>query len=220
MKDFHIIKDFAIIATIISAFLYALGYLNETVYLEGFELNNSELAPDASTAITLGFRYVFLNTFGAIILITILGPLLLVLLGTMKEDFHVLLANYDKLMIIYRNIIKITQWQKFKYFVLLSIPALIVLACIHSINTASEKAAAFKTEAKKTDCITIKNDKEIKTYEGKVVRIRDNMVLFWSPKENKSRIFPSRSVIEIQYTENRLHKPCQKEMDEPQTKLH
>ena len=52
-----------ILLGLLTAFLFVIGYLVETVSLEKFGLFNSELMPDTSTAITLGFRYVFMALF-------------------------------------------------------------------------------------------------------------------------------------------------------------
>jgi hypothetical protein len=204
MKEFHIIKDFAIMATIFSAFLYALGYLNETVYLEGFHLNSSELAPDPSTAITLGFRYVFLNTFGAVISITIVGPSLLLMIGSAREDFFVLLSKYDKLTKLYRRFTDFIHWQKVRYILFLFLPAMAVLTCLHTIKSASDKATVFKEPGSYVDTISVKTPDGLETYEGKVVRIRDDMVLFWSLGENTSRIFPNKIVFDIVYERDKI----------------
>jgi hypothetical protein len=204
MKDFHVIKDFAIIASITSAFLYVLGYINETVYLEGFQLNNSELAPDIATSITLGFRYLFLNVFGAIVIVTLLGPVLLMFLSRFQGNFFVVLANSNFLTSLYRDFLQAVKWEKIKYFIFIFVPGVMVLSCIHAGNKAASQAQEFKAEIHdKIEIAKIYEGNDLSIYSGKVIRIRDNMVLFWSIKDGVSYIFSQKNIISISYLKSK-----------------
>lgn len=200
MKDFHIIKDFTIVITIFSAFLYALGYLNETAYLERFLLNNSELAPDFTTSITLGFRYLFLNTFAAALLITVFGPCFLFIFYSVQTEIYATISNSDTIVSIFKEILKFLKSDKVKFFLLICMPGVMVLTCLHTINKAKEKSDLFKTESySNIEKILILSEGKLSTYSGKVVRIRDGLVLFWAPDDSISYIFPQKSVHSISY---------------------
>ncbi len=200
MKNFNVVKDFTIVVTIISAFLYVLGFINETVYLESFQLHNSELAPDIATSITIGFRYLFLNVFGSVVVIALLGPSLLVFISSIRKDLSIVLEKYERLTSLYRNTLQSIKWDKVKYIILIFIPAIMVLTCIHAGGKAKERAAEFKNETKSSIAnISVSDGKKVTGYSGKVIRIRDNLVLFWSLKDGESHIFSQNKVVNITY---------------------
>ncbi|PWW40306.1 hypothetical protein DFO83_102124 [Idiomarina loihiensis] len=211
-SKFHPIRDFTILASLISAFLYAVGYLYETVYLESFGLNTSELAPDIPTSISFGFRYIFLNTTSGIVIASIIVFFALLVVDQIKQDFLAWLAASDKITRVLRSISQSVNFSRLKIYVLIASPFLLFMVLFHSINKGSELAESLKKEEETDRIIVIKSGHEMEL-EGKVVRLRDGVVAFWEKTRDVTHIFNLETTFRITYGKESPNESSKKEAD-------
>ncbi len=197
-SKFHPIRDFAILASLLSAFLYAVGFLYETVYLEGFGLDSSEFSPDIPTSISFGFRYMFLNTTSGIVGASIVAFFALLVIDQVKQDFLLWLEGNERISSWCRGISEKINSNKIKVYFLIASPFLFFVILFHSISEGVELAESLKKE-KINESITVeKLGHEVK-FEGKVIRLRDGAVAFWDKSNNITYIFNLKSVVSITY---------------------
>ena len=214
MKDFHLIKDFAVIAALFAALLYMLGYLNETAFLEKMGLNQLELMPDPSTAIMLGFRFSFIKSFVVFSWISILVPYLYIMsLGTFDSvnNFFIKLNIwfYSRWPRFFKKISIERILEKMRTFFLMCIFLIFAIACQNSMSSASKDVKDLMAQAEPLDTVVVNSgllqnavnniDSNVKAYTGKVVRVRDGLVLFWLTNEGRSVLIPLKNVVEIAY---------------------
>jgi hypothetical protein len=198
-SKFNPIRDFALLASIISAFLYAVGYLYESAYLEGFDLNGAELSPDIPTSISFGFRYIFINTTSGIIIVSMVAFFSLLVFDQVKQDFVLLFSEKNRFSDWVRSVSKKIKLNKIKVYFLIASPFLLSFVLFHSINKGGELVVLLKKEEMMETVVVSKSGREV-NFVGKVVRIRDGMVVFWDKASNVTNIFNLKNVISISYS--------------------
>jgi len=189
-----------ILLGLLTAFLFVIGYLVETVSLEKFGLFNSELMPDTSTAITLGFRYVFINSVGGVAVGCIYVITALLLTPPLKSTFDdvstvkkwglKVLSQFNVVLVMYRPIRTL--------IIIFSLIFCPILIWMHAVDQASNNALELLESSVEVDVVTLKT-KPVSKREGKVLRIRNNIVIFRDYKNSATLLLPIAEIQSIQY---------------------
>lgn len=152
---------------------------------------------DPTTAIVFGFRYAFLNGYSAILPISMYGSLLLFFFNTLQYDF----SKFIKSNLFIQKCVKgVSAFLKKDvspvpfYFGVIFLLALIVLDTLFEGKKLGQK---IKNE-ERLECITFSKN-GLTMLEGNIVRVRDNLVVFWERKSNKAFLVPQRQLVDIVY---------------------
>ena len=196
--ELHPFRDLTFFVSTIMAFLFCVGFIYETVYLEEFKLNNSELAPDASTAIVYGFRYAFLNGYSAILSISMYGLLSFIFFASLKSDFVSFIESNEFIKNHLNGLNGFFQREVSPIPFILGLIFLCALILLHSISEGKKLANRIKEE-KRIECITISSGSVSKEIEGNIIRIRDGLLVFWEKDKDKTYLIPQRKMVELSY---------------------
>lgn len=189
-----------LLLAIFTAFLFTIGYLVETVSLEKFGLNNSELMPDTATAITLGFRYILLNSAGFLVAFCIYLLSFLLALPSFKATFEGL-----------PKVISASEWVRakcsgvilmYKPVKSLFLLALLIIIPIaiwwNAINNAAADAASKLEVSEFVDIVTLKGKPPV-AVEGRVLRLRNGVLAFRDFEKKTTSLYPLSEVLRVQY---------------------
>jgi hypothetical protein len=198
--EFHPLKDLTFFASLVTAFLFSVGFLYETVYLEGFRLNNSELAPDISTSIIYGFRYAFLNGVSGLLSIITIGLCSLIAFDGLKKDLTNFFNNSEYIKSKSQSFINFFTYKPSPFYFIIGLCFLAILILLHAIQMGKNLAVEIKEE-NSIECISISVNSSETSYEGHTVRIRDGLIVFWEKSKKTTHIFTQKNLINIAYSE-------------------
>jgi hypothetical protein len=190
-----LLKNFTIFVSLIMGSLFSLGFLYETVYLEGFGLNNSELAPEVSTSIAYGFRYAFLNGFMALFYLSAYGLFSLFFFDSFKADLSNWFNGNQFLSKHLKSTNSFLSKPLPKLYFPLGLVLLAVALWLNAIVMGTKLANEIKEE-KAIECILIEGKDSL---EGHVVRVRDNLIVFWEKETEQTYIFPQKKLNQLIY---------------------
>ncbi|RUO63948.1 hypothetical protein SAMN06297229_1886 [Pseudidiomarina planktonica] len=196
--SFNPIKDFTIIASLSSAFLYALGFLHETVYLEHFGLNTSELAPDLSTSIAFGFRYLFLNTVIAVFMVPLSLFFALLFIDSIKEYVKKWVESKEILSRFSQRLRGSCDLRKLKPYLLIASPIILVVIMFHAIHKGIELAKSLKSAELEDRIVIVESAQQIER-KGQVIRIRGGLIAFWEKSSDTTYLYNISSVTHVSY---------------------
>jgi len=196
-QELHPFRDLTFFVSTVMAILFSIGFIYETVYLEEFGLNNSELAPDPTTAIVFGFRYAFLNSYSAILSISMYGSLLFIFFSTLQSDFSKFVKSNSFVQKHLKGIETFLKKDVSPIPFYLGVIFLLTLIILHALFEGKKLGQKIKDE-ERIECITFSKN-GLESIEGNVVRIRDNLVAFWEIESNQAFLLPQRQVVDIMY---------------------
>jgi hypothetical protein len=200
-QKFSPIRDFVVVASLLSTLLYTVGYLHETSYLEGFGFNNSELIPDLQTSITLGFRYVFLNATYTLLLASLISFTILLTVNQIKEEFLEWLEKKDKLNRMVQKVISSINFRTIKVYLLILSPIIIFFILYDSISKGTALAESIKQKPS-LEIIEIMSLSQKTKHTGSVIRIRDGIVAFWDKPSGSAHLYNLNSIVGISHVKN------------------
>ncbi|MEY8216511.1 MAG: hypothetical protein RPR97_18760 [Colwellia sp.] len=191
---------FTLFISFLTSFLFAIGYLIETVHLEKFGLNSYELMPDTTTAITIGFRYVFMNSVAGAAVGSIYTISVILMIPHMKgafngfpriqnviNDIRKHCYNFLGLYLPLRNIILILSFIFFP-----------IVVSVHAINQTSTSANDMLNRTINVDIVELKT-KPVSFLKGKVVRLRNGVLIFRDYESNETVLIPVSEFRSIKY---------------------
>jgi len=188
---------------VFTAFIFTIGYLVETVSLEKFGLYNSELMPDTTTAITLGFRYVLLNSAAFLVVCCIYLITLLLALPSIKSTFDDLPKVKEWLdwsSKKFAGIISVYKPLK-SLFLIILITIIPIVIWWNAIDSAGIEATKLIEVDDDVDTLILKGKTPV-TVKGRVLRVRNGVLIFRDYTRQTTSLYPLSEVTRIEYFNN------------------